>query len=537
MGVLRKIWPWLCAALSGALLTFSFPPLDLGGLAFIALIPLLSAVWLSPTPKRPWLFHLSLGYCTGIVFFTTNFWWLGELANLYDSLFLKALPLLISLYLALYPALWAGLAGWLARNHFIRKGTETAPPRLLSSSRNLALAFILAAAWTGLEWIRGWLFTGFSWNMLGVALHKEITLIQIADITGIGGISFVLIACNITGLLTVLRLKAEVGRVRIRPHFDFTLTVLLVTLSFAYGIRIMMKPDKSTQVSLNVGVIQPNIPQLAKMDMAQAGRIFDQLSILNEQAAASDPGIQLMLWPEATIPGGMYGDVEIEQFVRNEAARGNFALLLGTDDTGPDGLAHNSAAMISGTESKVQMYHKMHLVPFGEFLPFRSILNGPFGNLVPGDFSPGKGPGIFTLDQPPLLLAPLVCFEDTDGELTRIPVRDGAQILVNITNDGWFGKSCEPYQHLANSIFRCIETRRPMVRGTNTGVTASIDIFGRPSEWLKPHVAGFASRTISVPYSPPVTFYTKHGELFSKLCTALTIGFTAVIFFLRRKRK
>lgn len=535
MAVLRKIWPWLCAALSGALLTLSFPPLDLGGLAFIALIPLLAAVWLSRARKRAWLYQLGLGYFSGLVFFTTNFWWLGELANLYDSFFLKSLPFLISLYLALYPALWTCLAGWLARDHFVRQDPDSAPVRLLSSMRNLALALILAAAWTGLEWVRGWLFTGFSWNMLGVALHKEISLIQIADITGIGGISFLLIACNVTGLLTILRLKAEIGRIRIRPHFDFSLTALLVAASFAYGIRAIMTPEKSTQVSLNVATLQPNIPQLAKMDMAQAGAIFQHLSELNQQAAASDPGIQLMLWPEATIPGGMYGDVEIVKFVKEEAARGNFALLLGTDDTGPDGVAHNSAALISG-EGKVQMYHKIHLVPFGEFLPFRSILDGPFGSLVPGDFHSGDKPGIFTLDQPPLLLAPLVCFEDTDGELTRVPVLNGAQLLVNITNDGWFGKSCEPNQHLNNAIFRSIETRRPMVRSTNTGLTASIDTFGRASIWKPAHIATFVNRTISVPYDPPITFYTRHGELFSKVCTATTIALITLIAISRRRR-
>jgi len=520
----------LCAAiLSGALLTFSFPPADIGGLAFVALIPLLLAVWLPQGRRRPGLFRFGLGYVTGLVFFTTTFSWLSELAPLFHTKALVGLPLLLAVYLALFPAVWAWLAGWIAGDHF-RPVPPLDPlvpferPALLQSPRNLGIAVFVAAAWVALEWVRGWLISGFGWNSLGVALHTDLALIQIAEFTGVGGLSFLLVMCNAIGLITVLRIRAEIGRIRLRPHFDFAITVALVVLAFGYGMRVLLREGGTprTGVKLKVGVIQPNISQEWKFDNERTPEIFERLGKLHDLVALTSP--DLVLWPEASVPGGMSGDADTVDFMRERAALVP-AMIVGTDDLyrGAPEEDHNSAALILAGEKEPQYYDKRQLVPFGEYLPLRPLLGFIAGDLVPGDFKPGRTPGVFALAHPPLKVAPLICFEDTRGGIARAPVQLGAQLFVNLTNDGWFGHSAESEQHLNDSVFRAIENRRPLVRCTNTGVTASVDSYGRVERWLEKFTQGAATREITVPEMTGTTFYTRHGEVFSIGCACLVV--------------
>jgi apolipoprotein N-acyltransferase len=520
-------WPWLAAVLSGMLLVFSFPPADVGGLAFVALVPLLMAVWIPQGGKRRGLAHFGLGYVTGFVFFSTTFRWFSELAPLFHSPALNGLPLLFAAYLALFPAMWAWLAGWIAGTQFrpLPPPDPLAPferPLLLQSSRNLCIAIFCAAAWVALEWTRGWLLSGFGWNKLGVALHTDLPLIQIAEFTGVGGVSFLLVMCNAILLITVLRVRAEIGRIRLRPHFDFAITGVLVVLAFGYGTRVLIRAQQSPAetVALSVATVQPNISQQDKFDVARWQEIFERMQSLSDLAALTAP--DLLLWPEASVPGGMLGDADTLAFMRERAALVP-AMIVGTDDMnrGAVGEDHNSAAFIQRGEKKPQFYDKRQLVPFGEYLPFRPLLGGMFGDLVPGDFKSGKSPGVFSLAKPALKLAPLICFEDTRGDITREQVRIGAHLLVNLTNDGWFGHTAELDQHMNDAVFRSIENRRPMVRCTNNGITASVDSFGRVDRWLEPFTEHFAKREMQIPLSPPLTFYTRHGELFSVACAAM----------------
>lgn len=535
-----RLWPWLAAALSGVLLALCFPPCDIGGLAFVALGPLLFAVWLKKPARRAGWYHFRLGYVAGLVFFTTTFSWLSQLADLFHSQMLIGLPLLLAAFLALYPAVWAWFAGWIVGEHFkpIPRPDPTEPfarPPLLLSTRNLFFSLLIAALWTALEWVRGWLLTGFGWNALGVSLHSELALIQIVEFTGVGGLSFLLVLCNAIGVITIMRLRAEIGRVRLRPHFDFSLTVALVVVVFSYGARVLLRennrqktePNKDVTV-LRVASLQPNIPQKWKLESGHTEEIIERLRELHSIAALTDP--HLVLWPEAVVPGGMFSDEETNKFVLEQAAHVP-ALLLGTDDIdrGAPGEDHNSAALLLSGEKSVQLYDKQHLVPFGEYLPLRWALGWIAGGLVPGDFKHGREVGLFKLKEPALTLAPLVCFEDTLGDITREPVQRGAQLLVNVTNDGWFGHTCEPEQHFANSIFRAIENRRPLIRCTNTGVTASVDAVGHVEKWLAPFQKGFASKQIKIATHGEITFYTRHGEIFSIGCAIIS----AVTIFLR----
>jgi apolipoprotein N-acyltransferase len=230
----------------------------------------------------------------------------------------------------------------------------------------------------------------------------------------------------------------------------------------------------------------------------------------------------------------------------NLAASAETDILLGTIHE-ENGDVFNAALLVSDGGEQVQVYRKMHLVPFGEFVPGRHRV--PFlarivGDQVPGDFKRGKEYTVFELTNGEVRVAPLICFEDTIGELTRrfvLPgeTNPGANLLVDITNDGWFLHSAGSHQHLANAIFRCVETRRPMVRAANTGVTCFINAFGRITQKLQDDTGstfteGVLTGEIKVPIEHELTFYTRHGELFAKLCAAITAIAIVVGSILRR---
>jgi apolipoprotein N-acyltransferase len=534
---IARLWPWLAAAISGLLLALCFPPYDLGGLAFVGLAPLLAALWLSPRRRRHGWYLFRLGYVTGFVYFSMTFAWLGSLGPLFEANALRFLSLYLALYLALFVALWAWFTGWIAGRHFetIPAPDPLAPferPPLLLSTRNLGLGVLIAAAWTALEWMRGLGALSFGWNPLGVALHKELALIQIAEYTSVYGLSFLLVLCNVIGLVTILRVRAEIGRMRLRPHFDFSLTVALVVVVFSYGARVLMKGPPKEATELRVVTLQPNVPQKWKLTEGHDEEIFRRLDELHNVFAPLKP--HLVLWPEASVPGGMLASEDVKNFVLELASRVP-ALLLGTDDFIRD---HNSAVLLHQGQKEVVFYDKQHLVPFGEFLPFRPLLGWAVGGLVPADFKPGEEPGTFQLPEPNLSLAPLICFEDTVPALVRRPVQRGADVLINLTNDGWFGLSAGAETHFVNSIFRAVEMRRPLLRCTNTGVTASVNIFGAVDRWIDPFTQGGIQKPVAIPRNLGLTFYAQHGDVFSLGCLTLTvIAIAARLGILRRRKR
>ncbi len=544
-----KAWPWLAAILSGLLTTLCFAPFEQTWLCWIALTPLLAAIWFSGEgAKRRWLRDLLLGYVAGVAFFWTVFSWLHTVT----------VPglVLVGLYMGVYFAIWGWIAGLVrprpsltkenGRTSNVQRSTfsvqlgnalpnESPEARSpwLSSLHNLWLAFVLASVWTALEWVRGWMFTGWGWNGLGVALHKILPIIQIAEVTGVAGLSFLVAFANVIAIATVRRFFLEIKVRKRRPHFDFTLTMAAIVGLAAYGIRALQV--KSATEPLRVAAVQADVPREEKFSPAFEETIFQEFTRLTQVALATRPPPQLIIWPESSTPAPALVDAENYRFVMNLAASIKTDLLLGTIDVDEKG-DYNAAILVPNGAQDIQVYRKLHLVPFGEYVPGRNtvpFIGAVVGDQVPGDFTRGKEPVVFRLTTDRVMVAPLICFEDTLGELTRQFVVRGANLLANVTNDGWFLRSAGSRQHVENAIFRCVENRRPMVRAANTGMTCFVDRFGRVTQVLldaegSQFTEGVLTGTVEVPTNGAHTFYTRHGELFAKICAGLTLLFVLV---------
>ena len=567
-----RFWPWLAAIASGLMFRACFAPFDQAWLCWIALTPLLAAVWFSgENSRRPRLRHLLLGYVAGLAYFWTVFSWLTTVT----------VPgwFLVGVYMAVYPAVWAWLCGMLrpgkarsllerqprgleavtrqleerraaenkSRGVLIGSAADVAPPVIhspwLSSMHNLRLAFLLASAWVATEYVRATLFSGWGWNMLGTALHAQYLLIQIVEITGVAGLSFLIAFANVIAVAIVPRFILETQTRARRPHFDLTLTMLAVMALFTFGMRTVQMKEESK--GIRVAAVQPNIPREQKFNQEFAELTFEQFSRLS-LAAMNPHRPHLIIWPESSMPDPVLEGTDSYRFVKQFAQTTEVDLLLGIIDQ-DETTAYNGALLVTEGGAREQRYHKVHLVPFGEYVPGRHTIPGIariVGDQVPEDFGFGKEHTVFTTSDPEVRLAPLICFEDTIGELTRQFVRNGANLLANVTNDGWFLKSAGSQQHLANAVFRCVETRLPMVRSANTGVTCFINEFGRVThklvgpdglQWTE----GVLTDIVRVPIAPRRTFYVEHGELFAKACTAVTVVFVALLLIaalLRRRQ-
>src|SRR5437588_1977762 len=513
---------------SGFLWAFCFAPFDQSWICWIALAPLIVAIWFSgENSKRRWLRNLLLGYVAGLVFFTTTFGWLGALGDLYQSFFLHGLSLLLSIYLAVHFAFWAWFIGFLK------------PSAFTASWRNLLVAFVAASAWATHEWTRGWLFSGFGWNGLGVALHAQFPMIQIAEFTGVVGSSFAIAFANIIAVTTPLRLYAEVRAQRMRPHFDLVLTMIGIVALLAFGLNRIQRASPSK--ALRVAAVQASVPQLQKFDPQFSAQVFEKFKRLSEIALGATPP-DLLVWPESSMPDPVRDqNSESYRFVMDFAGTTKTDLMLGTLDFEQDH-DYNAALLVSNSAQRVQIYRKIHLVPFGEYIPLRHsfpLFAAIASTWVPGDFARGAEHTVFNLTDNEVRVAPLICFEDTVGDLVRRFVLNGANVLVDVTNDGWFLHSFGCRQHVANAIFRCVEHRRQMFRAATTGITCFVNEFGRVTQILQDDTGhsfneGVLTGEINLPQDRQLTFYARHGECFAQSC-ALVTAIALVFFFVRRR--
>jgi len=520
--------PRFLAALTGVLLVLAYPKFDLGFITWFALIPLFYAARGRSLRDGFWI-----GWLAGFVFFVGAFYWLWHVTI--------AGWILVAMYMAIYFGLWS-LAITAATRRFSSGGIGA----------NLALMLLLSAAWVTQEWLRGYVITGFPWNKLGDSQHANsgaaLGLAQIADITGVYGISFILCLFNLGIVLTIEKFRRDHGFGR-RPHVELFVAVGLVLLAWNYGARAVLRYHPGGE-PLTVTLIQPNVPQEVKEDKALSDLSRKLLRDLTEKAiSVSKP--QLILWPETATPEYFRWDKECFQTISNAVTRTGAYLMTGSMDL--DGYenpktarSYNAVFMVQPNLRHQKPYWKMHLVPFGEFVPFERWL--PFMKYltpIPGSFDSGTEYTLQHLDSPPVNIAPLICFEDTFAYLPRNFVKRGATLLVNVTNDGWFKTSAGAYQHAACAIFRAIETRTPMIRCANNGLSGYVDPLGRIDKDNYIHggpkddifIAGW--KTLTVPVSPanvsrPLTFYVRYGDVFAFACIGLTLLWAMVEMFMRK---
>jgi apolipoprotein N-acyltransferase len=481
-----------------------------------------------------------LGWLTGAVSFLISLFWITTVT----------VPgwIALSLIVGLYHALWALFAGLVLRPLGEAGGSGDARATSLKSSawlgsfRNLLVALLAAAAWTAVEWLRGTLFSGFGWNTLGIALRGSIPMIQIAGITGVAGLTFLCVLGAATAAITVERLRREILLGRSRPHLDFFIAVLLVVLVFGYGVKKLTAPAADTE-PLRVAAVQGNVPVYDYWDPKCENRILDGYVRQTRTALVMDP--DLVVWPEAATPRPLLLDEITYGQVKGLAAGSRTDFLIGSThyEEQPRG-DFNSAILLTKHAGEAQIYNKVHLVPFGEFVPFRKLfppLAWIVGDRVKYDFDPGKGPALLELSVKPVKLGPLICFEDTLGDLARRSAALGAQLLVTLTNDGWFEHSVATRQHLANCQIRTVETGLPLLRAADTGITCQIDRFGRILEMLRnpdgnTFIEGILQTTVAVPVNPEPTWYTLHGDLFAHACLGITLATAAAAFLSARRR-
>ena len=530
LGYGAQMFPgWILAFLSGSAMALCYAPVGWGDLCWVALVPLICAAWLlRPPARRRWLWLGVMGYVYGCAFFGISLFWLTTLT----------VPgwAALTLYLSFYPAIWVLFLGTVAKP----SGEDRAGRSVwLSSIHNLWACGTAAAAWVALEWLRGVLFPQFPWNNAGIALHANIPLIQLADITGVGGLSFLVVLANTMLVATIKRLALEVKKGIRRPHYDFAVTVALVALAWGYGMRQIFAPAPEA-VEFSFAAVQAHIPQDVRNNLNFESDVRERYMKHTGIALTMKP--DLILWPESATPRPLFNDQGTWDFVRELAERHDGDFLLGTVHFSEQG-DYNSVAMLSDHGKEAQMYNKMHLVPFGEYVPFRAafpLFAWIVGDLVPDDFDPGAYPVVLEMSAKPVKIGPLICFEDVIGDLARQFALRGAQAFAVVTNDGWFLNSAGSRQHAAHAVFRCVENKLPMVRAANTGVTCMVDRLGMVRETLQNEqgdtfIEGVLFGRVAAPTNPLPTFYARYGEVFSIACLVVATLAAGGFFLVKRK--
>jgi apolipoprotein N-acyltransferase len=481
----------LLAILSGLLLTASFPPGKLSFLVWPALVPLLKSLD-NESPSQAF----RLGFLTGLSHYLTLIYWimvvLGHYGNM--STWVSLGPfLLLSLYLALYPAIFSSITAYLRGSRF----TLT----------------LTAGFWVSLEYVRAHVITGFPWCLLGYTQYEQSYLIQIADLCGVYGLSFLIVIVN--GLLFTLFFKNH-ARSNAFFKWEILFTALIVIGTLAYSHYRLFEEPIREQPRQYVGtlIVQGNIDQSIKWDPAYQAETMATYQRLTRTGYSFNP--DLIVWPETSAPFFFQDNAEFSPMIFSVVKESQAALIFGSPAYELVGRMinyYNRAYLITPDNLFPQHYDKVHLVPFGEYIPLKKLLSF-LHRLVPaaGDFV--SGDKIAPLKYKGLSIGILICFEAIFPELARAQTRGGADILVNLTNDAWFGMTSAPYQHLAMVVFRAVENRRPMIRAANTGFSAYIEPKGKIvalSSLFREEVLE-ASVNIS---DRPLTVYTRFGDIFA----------------------
>jgi apolipoprotein N-acyltransferase len=507
---ISEIRSWLrdlaLACASGGLLILCFPKFQLDLLTWVGLVPLFLAI----EGKKPFRGFV-LSFVTGWCLFSGVFYWIWSVQafNFLDYL-------LLAVYLSIYP----GVFGLVLR--------------VIRSRTTLPLALIAPPLWVTLEYLRAHAgFLGVPWMLLGHSQYLHPWLIQITSLTGVYGLSFLIVLVNAV-------LAEEIAAVRLNSWADhrhsasrLNLNMIIIAASLLGGSIIYggwVVSHSLADEGIRVAVVQGNIPQDQKWDQTYRNQILARYMTLTRDAAAGKP--TLIVWPETAVPGDVQHAPALLEELGGLARESGSYLLVGSAANAKfaenklAGKKFNSLVLLSPDGTIAGEYRKQILVPFGEYTPLKGIVRWSEAVAAPRqDILAGDRSTLFTMGS--LSFGATLCWENVFPDLFREFVKGGARLMINSTNEAWFGDTAAPYQFLAMSVFRAAENRIAVVRSANTGISAFIDPYGRIVEQLKgadgKSVFLEGALTGTVPLSKGPTFYTRYGDVFAFCQTAACV--------------
>ena len=498
---------YLLAIFAGLLLAAAFPKFSIAGFAWVA-----PALLVFAAREKSGADSFRVGYIGGFTFWLASLYWLLLMPA-------TGFPILAWLALSAYVALFFGAWTWIISNFQFPISNWLARVRW---------TFFGAATWVALEWLRGWLISGFPWSFLGASQFKLVPLIQISAVTGVFGVSFVVVWLSLA-LYAAAEMIFHNPSKRHVWQAEIVLPLTATVLLFVGGMFVANR-ETLAEKTLHIVCVQPSVPQTLIWSPTEDEKRFAELLAVSKRAVSNDT--DLLVWPESGVPmfDGVYSIVS--QFAQSN----HVAILFNGDDAEfrPDATNFfNSAFLIQPDGKCAGVYHKQKLVIFGEYVPLARWL--PFLKYltpIEGGWTPGDKPVVFAGGN--FTAAPLICFEDVFPGTTRAAAASEPDLLINLTNDGWFGESAEQWQHLANAVFRAVENGVPLVRCSNNGITGWIDAHGRLRQIFRTPAGseyGAGAITLEIPLPEKnfaTTFYQRHGDWFGASCAGLTLVLLAV---------
>ena len=530
---------WLALG-TGFLLFLSFPgAAGFWPLAWVALVPLLLAVR-NVGPGRA----ARLGLLAGMIHYVSLLYWviivLGRYGNLPLWVSVPAL-LLLALYMSSYLALFCFLISRVWKQN------------------EVLMIWVGPFLWVGLDFIRSFLFSGFPWQDLAYSQYKALLIIQTADLTGHFGITFQIVLANsVTALVLALwrdnrsvrhSLPSVLLTLRLRQAWFYAvlpaLCIMLTVMAYNFLRYRQISGVIESSQKMKIAVVQGNIEQDKKWSPAMRLKTIEIYTALSEQAIAQrEKAPDLLVWPETALPFLISDNPYFNQLKKQLITKQKIWLLAGAPfyekiagnkslQTKKKFLSYNSAYLFTPEGDIGGRYDKQHLVPFGEYIPLSKYLTLP-GPLVEniGDFSVGKP--VSPMSCQSAEIGVLICFESIFPKLARDWTSGGANLLVNITNDAWFGRSSAPWQHLSMAVFRAVENRRSLARSANTGVSAIIDPLGRMAA-TSPLFQPFYL-VAEVPLLQEKTIFVSFGYYFGLLCLLVCIPGAFVFRKIRQRQ-
>lgn len=562
---LRTVTEISVLVLSALIYVSAFPPLNWTFAAWFAIAPLYFIV-----REKKFCRAFIYGFIWGYIWSCLSFSWLREIEPF--------IPFLMAFVLALFPALWASAVsflrhGLLIPNEVLLQNFEKRKKFYKTKfSNEIIFLFCLSAWWTCIEWIRSWVASGLPWNFISATQWKNIPLIQICEYTGVYGVIFLMLCINISvGMAFDGWFKSlPSGRYK-RPH-ALMLSIILVMTVIIAGSKLSIKykqPNKNAN-AFTAGVIQGNIEQMRFPKPGQAEKAlktylnlskelmdkYDTLSRItlakHKAKGKSDippadlgliTGLDLIIWPESAVPLPVRYAEDYYMTVQKIIKKYRIPMLIGSIDyekiNDDEFLQYGSAFLFNESGNISSKYDKIHIVPFGEFVPFEKYF--PFLTDWMGmgrSLSPGKSAHPIILNEN-IRAGINICFEDVFPYVSRKEVLNGANLIIVISNDAWYPKSSEPEQHLANAVFRAVETRLPVIRsGNNSGsclinpngiISDSVDRIQEPGKenfTPAPEIKSRGTAIFTAMINPEnkLTFYTKYGNIFVWFCWGIFLS-------------